>query len=420
MGIHTVVAPVTKTLPVPSTHNSDELTHIPHFKPTIIQSSFRRFLTNRRIRFRELLILAAAMPHPMKMYQALQKITQLRKLYFGQAASKKLAFVDGRYYWGFHSPGWPSASFTDYLTHTIKQLGPQSSGDKTLHLAFVAITKKCPLACEHCFEWDNLNKRERLSLADLKKIVSSLQEKKIAQIHFSGGEPMLRMQDMVEVIRTAKPSTDFWVITSGYHFTADNARILKQAGLTGVSISLDHYLAEEHNTFRHSNDAFDNAIQAVGYAHRAGLIVSLSLCVTQGMATEEHLMQYARLANKLGVAFIQLLEPRAVGLYAGKPVTLTEEQIQVLHRFYEKMNLNPAYQGWPIVTFHGYHQRRAGCSGAGFRFLYIDTDGDVHACPFCQKKSGSAINESLDTCLNRLGERGCHVFEQAQNLTEWK
>ena len=103
--------------------------------------------------------------------------------------------------------------------------GASTSGRNPLHMAFVAITKKCPLACEHCFEWDNLNKREKLSLSDLKKIVYSLQEKKIAQIHFSGGEPMLRVQDMLEVLQTAKPGTDFWVITSGYNFTAENAFI---------------------------------------------------------------------------------------------------------------------------------------------------------------------------------------------------
>ncbi|QHT68419.1 radical SAM protein [Rhodocytophaga rosea] len=418
MSTHTVVAPATLQLPEQTVYKADGMPSLPHFQPTILQSPLRRYIANRRLRFRELMILISCMPHPIKLYKALQKIAQLRELYFGQSIPKKLAYVGGRYYWGFHSPGWPSHSFTEYLTHTIQQLEPQQPDERTLHMAFVAITKKCPLACEHCFEWDNLNKREKLSVNDLKKIVSSLQEKKIAQIHFSGGEPMLRMQDMMEVMRTAKPGTDFWVITSGYHFTADNAQLLKKAGLTGVSVSLDHYLAAEHNAFRHYNDAFDNAIQAVGHAHQAGLVVSLSLCVTQNMASEEHLMQYARLANQLGVAFIQLLEPRAVGHYAGRPVSLTEDQVQVLHRFYEKLNFDPAFDGWPIITFHGYHQRRAGCSGAGFRFLYIDTDGDVHACPFCQKKSGSAINESMDTCLNRLSERGCHVFEQAKNLVE--
>jgi regulation of enolase protein 1 (concanavalin A-like superfamily) len=33
---------------------------------------------------------------------------------------------------------------------------------------------------------------------------------------------------MAEVIKTAKPGTDFWVFTSGYNFTAENARCSKK------------------------------------------------------------------------------------------------------------------------------------------------------------------------------------------------
>jgi MoaA/NifB/PqqE/SkfB family radical SAM enzyme len=417
MASQTVVAPHIEPNSINPSQQTDILASIPCFPPTIIQSPLRRFIGHMLIRMKEMHILATCIQNPVRIYRALQQIVLIRKLYFGQSGSKKLAYVNGRYYRGFHSPGLPSLAFTSYLTHTIKQLEPQNTSENTLHMAFVAITKKCPLACEHCFEWDTLNKREKLLLSDLKKIVYSLQEKKIAQIHFSGGEPMLRVGDMIEVIKTAKPGTDFWVITSGYNFTAENAQNLKKAGLIGVSISLDHYLLEQHNTFRNFNNAFENAIQAVEHAHEADLVVSLSLCVTRSMATEENLMHYARMAKKLGVAFIQLLEPRAVGHYADKPVELAESHIQLLHAFYEKLNFDPAYYNWPIITFHGYHQRRAGCSGAGVRFLYIDTDGDIHACPFCQKKSGNPLNEPLDTCINRLQKKGCHVFEKATNLS---
>ena len=62
------------------------------------------------------------------------------------------------------------------------------------------------------------------------------------------------------------------------------------------------------------------------------------------------------------------------------------------------------------MTYYGYHQRRLGCSGAADRFLYVDTDGDLHACPFCQKKSGSALAGSIDEAMANVRTNGCQLF----------
>jgi MoaA/NifB/PqqE/SkfB family radical SAM enzyme len=388
-------------------------TSVPQLAPTMISSWWKRTWLAARLRIHDFSLLRKHVSKEDSLLSLIQKARALRQLYYGTKSIRKLALVDGRYYWTHHCPGWPSAAYDSTMHNEISRLVSHLQKPVNPYIAFVAITKKCPLACEHCFEWDNLNKREKLLLADIHNMVQKLQESGVTQVLFSGGEPMLRVHDMAEVIKAAKPGTDFWVFTSGYHFTAENARLLKDAGLTGVSVSLDHYQEAAHNTFRQRPDAYVNAISAVREAHEAGLVVSLALCAIKAFVTEENLMEYAKLAKQLGVAFIQLLEPRAVGHYTGKNVDLTAAQIQLLSGFYEKINLEQAYVGWPIVVFHGYHQRRAGCSGAGDRFFYIDTDGDLHACPFCQKKKGSLLTGSLSEGLSCIKSQGCHVFSSS-------
>jgi MoaA/NifB/PqqE/SkfB family radical SAM enzyme len=379
--------------------------------PTMIGSFFKRTLVAARLRIHDASLLRKHVSAEDSLLSLIKKARALRQLYYGTKSIKKLAMVDGKYYWTHHCPGWPSEAYDATMHNEIKRLLNHPQQPVSPYIAFVAITKKCPLACEHCFEWDNLNKREKLSLADIQTMVHKLQESGVTQVLFSGGEPMLRVHDMAEVMKTARPGTDFWVFTSGYLFTAATARLLKSAGLTGVSVSLDHYLEEQHNTFRQKSDAYANAVNAIVEAHKAGLVVSLALCATRTFVTEDHLMNYAKLAKKLGVAFIQLLEPRAVGHYAGKNVDLDAAQIELLTRFYEKLNLQRSYADWPMIVFHGYHQRRAGCTGAGDRFFYVDTDGDLHACPFCQKKSGSLLSGSFNEGISCMKARGCHVFE---------
>lgn len=384
---------------------------VPSLPPTVLAAGPKRRLANWLLAFVELKMLLRFLRSPAKIRQALGQLRQLRTHYFGQMVPHKVACVAGRYYQRYHTPGWPSGAYATYAATFINRLVPFRAPAPALDAVFLAITKKCPLACAHCYEWDALNQAEKLTLPDLHALVASFQQKNVSQIFFSGGEPLLRLHDLLQVLPAARPGTDFWVLTSGFNLTRENAHKLRQAGLTGVSISLDHYLPAQHNAFRGSATAFANALQAVVHAQAAGLVVNLSVCVTREFTTAANLLRYAQLARRLGAAFVQLVEPRAVGHFAGQEVALSSTQLEVLDAFYETLNFNPAYHDWPIITYYGYHQRRLGCSGAANKFLYVDTDGEVHACPFCQKKSGSALAGSLDASMAAVRAAGCQQFK---------
>ncbi|MBF9221078.1 radical SAM protein [Hymenobacter ruricola] len=390
---------------------------VPSLPPVVVGSKVRRAFVFVLFYLAEVRLLWRFLRTPARLKLAAARIKELKQVYYGNLKVRKVAHVAGRYFREYQTPGWPSAAYDAYIATTVNRLVPFRGDADTLNLVFLAITKKCPLACDHCFEWDALNQKETLTRAHIQELVAQFQARHVSQIFFSGGEPMLRVNDLVAVVAAARPGTDFWVFTSGFNFTRANARRLKQAGFTGASISLDHHEQARHNAFRGSPDAFRNAMQAATYASEVGLVVNLALCATREFTTEANLLAYARLARQLGVAFIQVLEPRAVGHYAGQNVDLSPAQLALLEDFYLKMTFGPDYLDWPLVHYYGYHQRRMGCGGAADRFLYVDTDGDLHACPFCQKKSGSALcggkGGSLDDALAALKTRGCHPFTQA-------
>ncbi|GAA4049119.1 hypothetical protein GCM10022409_39560 [Hymenobacter glaciei] len=387
---------------------------VPSLPPAMLASRLQRALVAGLIKLAEVRLLFRFLRTPARVKRAVDGVEDLKRTYYGDLKVQKIARVAGRYYREYQTPGWPSAAYDAYVATTINRHVPFRGDTETLNLVFLAITKKCPLACEHCFEWDALNQKENLTREHIRDMVAAFQARHVSQIFFSGGEPMLRVNDLVAVVAGAKPGTDFWVITSGFNFTRENAGRLKRAGFTGVTISLDHHEPARHNAFRGSPQAYQNAVQAATYAQEVGLVVNLSLCATQEFTTEANLLAYARLARQLGVAFIQILEPRAVGHYAGRNVDPSPAQIALLEEFYLKLNFGPDFLDWPMVHYYGYHQRRMGCSGAADRFLYVDTDGDMHACPFCQKKSGSALCGSLDASLQAIKTGGCHAFAQAE------
>ncbi|MEP7322726.1 MAG: radical SAM protein, partial [Saprospiraceae bacterium] len=141
--------------------------------------------------------------NPFKWYKIFKTLDPHRKNILGDRRIEKIVKVNGRYYWGLFIPGWPSTAFHNFLKAEINRHYPIPVKTNRFTNIFMAITNKCPLACEHCYEWDALNKKEKLTMPELKTIVQKFQNKGVSQIHISGGEPLVRMHDVIELLKTS-------------------------------------------------------------------------------------------------------------------------------------------------------------------------------------------------------------------------
>lgn len=328
--------------------------------------------------------------HPSIILKTYRTMIRMRRDIWGGDLDK-LYKINGRYYFNMYTPGWPSKTYNNIWKSELRRHAPNNITPEKTFFAFLAITRKCPMRCEHCFEWDNLNLKESFTKEDLMKVLDIYHSQGVQQFHFSGGEPMTRFKDLVDLFKYTKGKSDCWVVTSGFNCTAENARTLKQSGCKGIVVSIDHYIPELHNIFRGHLNAFNHATNAVSASLAAGLVTSVSVCATKCFIDGGHLMPYLEFAKSKGVHFVQILEPRAIGHYEGSNVLLEESHITILENFFKKVNHTKEFENYPILIYHGYHQRRIGCF-AGSRSVYIDSAGDVHACPFCHTKSFNIID----------------------------
>jgi len=368
-------------------------------------------LIQLRIKLTFLKVIIQCYSNPIDWFKALSYLIQLRRRFLGNNKVQKMAFINGEYHIGIYTPGWNGSLYEKFIASQLNDFKTiKKRPVNRFNNVFFAITKKCALQCEHCFEWDNLNKKEVLTKTELNGIVKVIQEKGVSQIHLSGGEPLIKMDALIDILNNAEKSTQFWVVTSGFKLDHRNASRLKDADLKGVVISLDHFEPELHNSFRRFKDAYYWVEEAVKNANNNNLITALSICTTKEFISEANLMSYMELAKKLKVSFVQFLEPKAVGHYANKDVSLKPEQIDILENFFRKMNFNKAYSAYPIITYHGYYQRRQGCLSAGKKGMYIDTDGDMNPCPFCHKKNGNVLDSNFSSNLDILQSSGCSSY----------
>ena len=357
---------------------------IGHRDPPIVVTGFKQRFIRRLIWFNILVIACRLYKNIYVAYRKVKALKELRSQYRNSQLLPKYIKAGDRYFVNLNTPGWPSAAFNRYVKHYLTRVKNDTAG--SINTLVFAITKKCGFQCEHCCEWLNLNKPETLSKEDLLLIVKRFHQLGVAQVQLSGGEPLNRLQDILYLLDNAPPGIDFWLYTTGYSLTSEKAALLKRHGLTGIIISLDHHNEIKHNVFRGVKDAYRKAIAASQYSRNAGLATCFSICATREFISEENLLQYMELAKGLGISFIQVLEPQAVGHYAGKDVAIAVHHQKMLEQFYDTFNYDSLYVRYPAIAYHAYTSRNIGCTGSGADYVYADTDGDIHNCPFCQQK----------------------------------
>ena len=378
--------------------------------PFKMVSGFRADLISLRLILNMYFLSLKHAKNPVKAADDLRKFSVKRKTIQGYGRIPRFIGHEGKYYFAEHIPGYPSRNFDSFMEGELLRINGNPTGRPLLNTIIYSITSKCSLRCSHCFDWDNIGPEEHLGSGDLMLILEKLKTTGLTHIQFGGGEPLLRKGDLIKLIQEARKTMDCWLLTSGFGLTADVAMELKNAGLTGASISLDHWDGDEHNRFRHHPESFSWVRDAVKNCREAGILVTLAFCATRQFVTRENVMQYLELAKEWGAGFVKILEARQTGRFRGQDIMLLPSQVDLLTSVYLDSCLNPAFRDYPIVMYPGFDQRQTGCLGAGNRYMYIDSKGEIHSCPFCHGSVGNAVSDPLTESINKLRIQGCRII----------
>lgn len=96
----------------------------------------------------------------------------------------------------------------------------------------------------------------------------------------SGGEPLLR-RDIYDLIEYASSGGFIPVLDSnGVLLTRESVRLLKEAGLKGVGVSIDSVNPDEHDRFRGLDGAWELSVSGLRYAKEAGLETQIDVTLT--------------------------------------------------------------------------------------------------------------------------------------------
>ena len=93
--------------------------------------------------------------------------------------------IEGKYAWDMFNPAWPSPGFNAFFKRHLIEIQATSVDNRALRRLIVAITKRCPLACEHCSEAATLYQKDVLSLTDYYDKIDPFVAQGVGQLVFS-------------------------------------------------------------------------------------------------------------------------------------------------------------------------------------------------------------------------------------------
>jgi len=307
-------------------------------------------------------------------------------------------------------PRWPSKPYDHMVAGGGLNLAASGTSLKTqIDSVILGITRKCNYRCQHCYEYFNLAKEDSVPIERWKEIVKDIQNLGVSIIVFSGGEPMLRFDGLLELLECGdKRISDFHVHTSGNGVTSDKALALKSAGLTAAAVALDDYIPNRQDEFRGFDGAYKEATQAIQYFREAGVFPYINMFLRKNLIRSEELWSYFQHIKRLNVGIVSLIEPKPCGRYFSidGSVLLSEEDRKTITDFFTEANHSRNFKNYPYVAYINYYEKPElfGCLMGGLSHFYINSMGNVQPCIFLPVTFGNIMEEKFSAIYKRMRE----------------
>ena len=155
---------------------------------------------------------------------------------------------------------------------------PETGRSHGLPVAVLAeLTHRCPLQCPYCSNPLELDRpKSELTTAEWQRVLAEMADLGVLQVHFSGGEPVMR-PDLTDLVQSATEVGLYTnLITSAVGLSRERLFELADAGLAHVQISFQavtEALSNRIGGYRHGHA---RKIEAAGWTRAAGLPLTVN------------------------------------------------------------------------------------------------------------------------------------------------
>ncbi len=296
---------------------------------------------------------------------------------------------------------------------------PQTPEPARPYSLLAELTYRCPLKCPYCSNPLKLRLDENeLDTATWTRVLAEAAALGVIQVHFSGGEPLVR-HDLSDLISEARRCNLYsHLITSGIWADESRLRQLRNAGLDAVQISLQDSRPAE-NDWLAGAPSFEQKCQAVATARRLDLPVTLNVVLHRHNL--DRIEAIVDLAVQWDVDRLELAHVQYTGwAFRNRAALLpTRPQVEraaaIVAAARDRLGKRPQI----LHVLPDYFQQfpKACMSGWGRVFLTVGPDGTVLPCQTAREITGLEFPTVREASLADIWFHA-PVFERFRG-TDW-
>jgi len=183
----------------------------------------------------------------------------------------------------------------------------------------VSVTDRCDFRCVYCMAEDMtfLPKAEVLSLEELERLCAAFVRRGVRKLRLTGGEPLVR-KNVMSLIRGLgrhldSGALDELTLTTNGSQLAKYADELVTAGVRRINVSLDTLDAQKFTAITRWG-RFDQVMEGIAAAKRAGLAVKINTVALRGVNDDEfhRLVEWCG-SEGLDLTFIEVMPMGEIG-----------------------------------------------------------------------------------------------------------
>lgn len=286
-------------------------------------------------------------------------------------------------------------------------------------------TDRCNLRCKGCWAGEYTHKND-LEFELLDRIITEGEKLNIYFYVFSGGEPLVRKDDIVK-LAMRHPDTVFHIFTNGTLIDEKFAQQCVKAGNISFAMSVEGF--EDANDARRGKGVFQKVMKAADILREHGLVFGFSTAYHRNNAEEVSSDEYIDMLIDKGFRFGWYFTYVPVGSDSDLDFMATPEQREYLYQRVRKLReTKPIF----IADFWNDGEATGGCIAGGKRYFHINAEGEIEPCAFIHYSNGNirdmSVKEALGTPLFRAYQkrqpfndnmlRPCPLIDNPQGLAD--
>lgn len=210
------------------------------------------------------------------------------------------------------------------------------------HQFYLALTNRCNLECVMCSTTRHDHQLEKeLSLEEWIKVLKNITRYKVEVITFGGGEPFIRKNDLLQLVRfVASKGITVNIVTNGTLISGDDLERIRDLKERVIFLVSCDGLEAENDRIR-GQGTFKKIIQAVNLIRDFGFTLYItSVIMPENFAAFPRFLEYLR-DNYPGISIdIQPVIPHNEVYYRRRSFDLDEGKMQELYRLIDFLHKN--------------------------------------------------------------------------------